>query len=624
MKNYSLAEETLGYVTSQEQSNTDLRFLVGGSKNVLIDYQKKVKTRSGYTRLGAANTALTHVRNAWTWLTSLGQSYPLRQYDDELEVYLGTIDGYAINAWTRVSNGWSTTGKMSHTNWYKASEVMDVQLIVIGDDAIYEWGGGIAVVDSITANTITKKGTKTFAQNHFYTASNKSVICVRTGTEYIYTGGESTTTLTGIADTTGLQAGDILVQKVISSSNTPADGFLNDIIYNFENQVVFGSNTKEIVYISKNNDYTSFTPSSPRVSGEGTTLTLDSTCRGITSLGKILLIGSGKSSIFRAEYEQVTVGDVLAESLKIKKLDVGVNQGFLNQESIVPIGNAIAYLTNEVTLRMIENPDNLTGINPKTFSNPIKPDFDAEKWWNSSYVPDAFGIWYKNILFFSVPQASHLYMLNFVEDADGKLFRFWNPPQVLPVGPMSLIDLQDGNGEQLYGHSNSVPESYLLFDGGSDAQYESMAIEDKIPIESVAIFAYNNYDKRGVLKTFDEYYVEGEITPSTTELNFKLKYDYDGTTQNIDNVIDGSDEDILEGSVGFNSLAQQSLAVNPLGGLLNPPSDARKFRVVFEIAREDFYEIQAIFSTNDTDKYWSIISHGANAEISRRRNINIR
>jgi len=623
MKNYLLSNETLGYVTSQEQSNTDKRFLVSGSKNVQIDYQKKVKSRSGYSRLGAANTALTQNRNAWTWNTSNGFKAPQRFYDDELEVYLGTVDGQAINAWTRVLASWSTTERMRCALWWDTTENIDLQIMVIGDANLYEWNGAVATVDSIEATTITKKGTTTFAQNRFYTTRNKTLICVRTGTEYTYTSGEGTTTLTGITDTTGIIAGDILIQKIVTTSNKPVSGFTNHFIYSFENQLVIGSEDYNEIYISQNDDYDDFTFSSPRIAGEGALLNLDSPNRALSSIGSKLVIFSGKSTLYDVQYETITVGTVLCESLKIKKLDVGINQGALCQEAVVQIGNSIAYLTNEVALRIIESPDNLTGINPKTFSNPIKPDFDAEKWWDSSYKPDAFGIWYKNMLIFSLPQASHVYILNFVEDADGKLFRFWNPPQVLPVGPMSIIDLDDGNGAQLYGHSNSVPETYLLFDGASDGVYSGMEVEDKLPIEAIAIFAYDNMKNRAVLKKFDEYYVEGEITPSTTELEMELDYDYGGVGGKVKRNIDGSDYTILEGAIGYNSLAQQSLATNPLGGLLYAPSDSRKFRVIFELASEDFFERQVKFSTNDVDKYWAIISHGANDKLSPRRPNNI-
>lgn len=616
MTDYSLAEETIGYTTSPDPSNTDKRLLVAGSQNVLIDYQKKVKIRSGYTRLGAANTSLTEIRNAWTWNTSTGGDLSERFYDDELEVYLTTVDTVEINEWTRIKDGWSTTAKMRKDYFFDTGENIDLQIMTQGDANLYEWNGAVAVVDSVTAVTITKKGTTTFAQNRFYSTRNKTVVNVRTGVEYVYTAGESTLTLTGIADTTGIIAGDILVQKVVTRSNAPAASHTNDIIFAFENQIAVGSYSDEEVWLSKNTSYYDFTYSSPRAAGEGGLLTLDNPTRAINSLGSLLLVFSGLSSIFKASFEQIAIGSTLAETLKVKKLNVGVNQGALNHESVVPIGNILAYLTNEVALRTIEDPDNLTGINPKTLSNPIKPDFDAEDW------DDSFGFWYKNILFYSAPQGSRTYMLNFVEDADGKVKRFWNPPQILPVGPMSIID--SGDGPKLHGHSNSVPETNLLFDGGSDGQYENMEVEEKLPINAIAVFAYNHYGKRANLKTFDEYYVEGEITPNTSDLNLAINYDFDGSTQQIERRIDGSDEDILEGQIGLNSLAQQSLATNPLGGLLNPPSDARRFRVIFEIAKEDFFEEQAIFSTNDVDRYWSIISHGSNAKLSPRKPTNKR
>ena len=623
---YSLAELTYGYQTATDESNTDFRLLVSGSKNVLVDFQKKVKSRSGYSRLGSGNTALTEIRNGWTWNTSTGTKLPMRFYDDELEVYLEEVDGYTIDAWTRVMSGLSTTellrsciNKGGNGGWYDTTEKLDLCLMVIANANLYEWTGAVAVVESVTANTITKKSTSTFAENRFYTSRDKTLINVRTGTEFTYTGGETTVTLTGVSGspvTDGMVVGDILVQKVKTRSNLPSASRTNHFIYNFENQIIIGSEDDNLVLGCQNTDLTDWTPSSPRVAGEGFSLTLDSPTRGITSLGSILLIGSGKSSIFKVVFEQVAVGTTLAESVKIKKLDVGVNQGFLNQESIVPVGNTIFYLTNEVALRSIEDPDNLTGINPKTFSNPIKPDFDAEDWDN------AFGMWYKNVLYLSTPDASHLYMLNFVQDADGKLFRFWNPPQVLPVGAMTLIS-KDGV-EQLYGHSNGVPETYLLFDGASDGQYDSMDTADKLPIECRAIYAYNSYKSKGELKNFDEYYIDGEITPATKELNLIIKYDYGGSTGTITKTIDGSVEEILEGQVGFNSLAQQSLAVNPMGGLLNPPTDARKFRVVYEIAKEDFFEMQTEFYSNDVDKYWAVINHGANAKLSKRIATNIK
>jgi len=621
MKNYAISDEVLGYQSSSDPSNTDTRLLMAGSKNVLIDEQRKVITRGGYSRLGVAATTLTATRNAWTWETSTGVERAQRTNDGVLQVWLGTVDGVAIDAWTNVSSAFSTTNKLRQCNWYDTTEKIDVQVMCCGDANLYEWNGAVAVVDSITGTTVTKKGTLTFGQARFYTARNMTFTCVRTGTTYTYTGGTGTTTVTGIADTTGLVAGDILVQTIVTQTNKPAANRTNDVIFGFENQILVGSYSDNLVYVSKNSDYTSVAQSTPRVSGEGATLTLDAPTRAINSVGKLPVVFSGLSFIFKLEYAQITVSTTLAETLKIKRVDAGINQGALSQETVVPIGDSLAYLSNEVALRIIGNPDELRGIDPKTFSNPIKPDFDAEDW------TDAFGIWVKNILIFTAPAGQRMWMLNFLEDADGKLRRFWNPPQTFPIGPMSIFD-PDGDGPRLYGHAYSVAESYLLFDGRSDGQYDGMAAEDKLPIECIAIYppdrkvqGAKSTSDRTRMKTLDEWFVEGEITQNA-EVELTLNYD-EGQTATVDKTIEGDDEDILEGTVAVNSLAQSPLATQPLGGLLVPPSDARRFHVVFDLAREDYFGIGDTYSSNDADFYWAIIARGGNQTLSPRRPITI-
>lgn len=528
----------------------------------------------------------------------------MRFYDDELEVYLGTIDGQVIDAWTRVLASWNTTEIMRADVWWDATENLDLLLMIIGDDNVYEWNGAVAAVLSITGTTVTKKDTTTFAQNRFYTTRNKTLICVRTRTEYTYTGGETTTTLTGIADTTGLVAGDILIQKIVTQSNKPAADRTNDTIFVFENQLCLGSFDDNEIYISQNDDYDDFAYSTPRIAGEGGLLTLDAPSSGIKAAGKILILFSGRSSVFRAEYTEITVSTTLTETLRVKRLDAGVDQGAFSPDTITQISNAIVYLSNEPALRIIENPDNIGGINPKTLSNPIKPDFDAEDFTSAQLT------WYKNAIHLSSPVNSRLYILEFVEDADGKVRRFWQPPQILPIRSFSIY-----NG-LLYAGSNSVAETYNLF--AEDTYSDINSSDEKIPIQAIAAFSYQSFGKRSNLKDFDEYAVEGEISPQTNDLKLTLNYDYGGFTQSVEKIIDGTDSDILAQTLLAASLGQQSLAQNPLGGNLDAPTDTSKFRVIFEIAKEAFHEIQPIFSTNAEDRFWSIISQGANVKLSRR------
>src|SRR3990167_5371923 len=134
MRNYKLSDEVIEYNSALEKTNAPAGTLVATSQNVLISRNRKVSSRRGFTRLGVANSALTDVRNAWTWYTSTGTELAQRFYDDELEVYLGTIDGYAVNAWTRVLNAWNTTEILRPAIWWDTGENLDEQLMVIGDD----------------------------------------------------------------------------------------------------------------------------------------------------------------------------------------------------------------------------------------------------------------------------------------------------------------------------------------------------------------------------------------------------------------------------------------------------------------------------------------------------------
>src|SRR3990167_9286248 len=148
MKSFSLTDETLGYVTAESRVNTDPRYLTAGSKNVLIDRNRKVVIRRGNNRLGVGSITENPIKNMKSWLTSTGRKWLMRNYEDELEIWVPTLDGIAVNAWHRVANGWTTTAVIRFATWWKDAETLDVLLFVQGDDNHYEWGGGVAVVDS--------------------------------------------------------------------------------------------------------------------------------------------------------------------------------------------------------------------------------------------------------------------------------------------------------------------------------------------------------------------------------------------------------------------------------------------------------------------------------------------
>lgn len=608
MKKFSVVNETLEYNTSQDSTNNDERNLVAGSRNVIIDQQRKVRVRNGNTRLGIANTATTGCRGGVTWNTSTGSEFMMRPYDDELEVYLATIDGTPLDAFYRLTNGLPTTGKVRFATWYSDTENLDLLVFVVGNANTYAWGGGVCVVSSVTGTTITKAGSETFGQSRFFTAANKTLVNVRTGVEYTYTGGETTTTLTGVPDTTGIIAGDVLVQKIITNTNSPAANRNNHTIYTYENQLCVASDEDEQVYISKNTSYTDFTFSSPRLPGEGALLTLDDPAKAFGELEEKLIIFAGKSSIYQVNSTEITVGTTLTESLKVQKYQTGEGQSAQSQEVVVQTNNTIVYLSYEPAVREILSPRELEGGGaPRTLSNPIKPDIDAETW------TDAVAIWSKNAYWLSAPEYGHVYILEYREDADGKLRRFWQAPQTMFIGAWVTLD------DDLYGHSSAVPETYRIMNPEAFSDVNSE--DEKVAYRCVAKFAYRNFGDRARLKNFDEYFIEGEISPSTNILH-TLYYDFGGNSRSIETTIEGDNFDILEETLANVALGQQPIGQNVLGGAVSAPEGSAKFRAIIEIAKEDFFEMQEIFETDDTDKYWSVIARGQNTQMSNRQPIN--
>ena len=610
--NYSLTNEFLGYVTAEDETKLSPKYLRSGSKNVLIDREKKCGIRAGYTFALETGEGSHSCKSGSNWLNSSGTNILWRfNSDDALDVFIGTVDGSTLNSWYTIQTGLDDTYPVRATPWYNATEKLDELLFVNHGSTLRRWNGAVAVVSSSSsgAATVTKAGTTTFAQNRFYTSGNKSFICVRTGTEYAYTGGETTTTLTTVT-TSGsfdLVAGDILYQKIVSNSNIPESGYVTDNIFQFNNNVFYSSEGDNRVFMSLNTAPTTFTPSSPRIAGEGNTFTLDGAGAkfGVIAGKVVMFVGD---LAYLPTFTPITVGSTLAETIVIQVRSFGTNQGAHSQETIVQVDDAIVMLSKEPALRLYESFEQISDRTIKSLSNPIKPDFDEEDWTN------AVGAWHGSRVFMHSRVNSLTYILEWVEDADGNVRRYWNPPQTFPIGAFA----QDSG--YLYSLSSADGKTLLLFNGSSDYSYDfSGATSAKTPIEAIMKLAYNPFGKRGNLKTHDELMVEGEISPNTNDLLCQLEYDFGGATAINEQYINGGDLDIILESLEMTSLGQQSLGASPIGGGLSDPAPGSHFQTILEYAPDDYYLLGINFSTNELDRTWSIMSVGPNVRLSNRR-----
>ena len=194
-KKFQTVLETKGYVTLKDKTNIDPRFLVSGSQNMLINDEEKVVTRKGYTLKGASSTVLNAIESAFDWQTSSNTILNLRGEDGTLAVFLGTIDGVVVDAWTDIEDGFTDAGFV-FAPWWDTGENLDILLFVVGTTSLLNWSGGVTTLASATSNTLVKNGSVVWQDTRFLTAGTRKVVI--NGTVYTYTGGESTTTLTAV------------------------------------------------------------------------------------------------------------------------------------------------------------------------------------------------------------------------------------------------------------------------------------------------------------------------------------------------------------------------------------------------------------------------------------------
>lgn len=577
MKDFKLTKKFKGYVSKKDITNIDNEYLVAPSKNSYINDGEKVSSRPGFTILGASNSATTPILFSDTWNTSTGVEIPLRAYDDELEFLLS-------GTWTRVKNGWSSTS-FQGTTWWDNTEKLDRYILVNGDSNLYSWNGAYATIASTTVNTITKTGTETFGESRFFTSANKKIMI--NGTEYTYTGGEGTTTLTGVTpDPTGEANGSLMVQSMVTTSNKPSSGFKNHVIGVLNNQIYVGDSTKRQVYISKNSDFTDFAFASPRLPGTGALLTPDSPPVAFKALEDEMYVGAGKDEWYKVTFK--LSADLQNESVEIKKINTAPLQGPKNTNAVERIKNDIVFITNEPTLDTLGRIQNVDEVKSTPISDDIKNDFDAYDFSSGASIQ-----YYKNQIFVAIPSSSVV----LVYDLQNK---FWQPPWYMAINNFSIID------GQLVGHSAQVAESYTLLTGNND---------NGNPIDASAYFGYFSGSERANLKTMDEYYTEGYIS-SNTELNLVLKYDFGGFTTTISKTIEGTDTGLIYQTNADGSLGKEPIGSNPLGSIVDSVLDIPKFRVFHELSRNDFYEIQVVYGSNQVDAQWELLAHGGNITLS--------
>lgn len=580
-ENYRVAENFRGYTNKLDPSSVASNYLIKGSRNTLITYAGTIEPRGGLTVIGNKGTARNPVISSDDWLRSSNGYINWRALADSFQILYN-------DTWTEIFSA-SGLRKVRTAVFWEAAENKDILLIAKGDSDVISWNGALATFASATTNTITLQGSETWAEKRFLLTRDKKIILG--GVEYTYTGGEATTTLTGVTpDPTsgGHSAGDLIYQKIATDANTVSANYNIDLIYSLRNQIWYGSETDHNVFVSANNDYTNITIPSPRNPGDPFDMILDAPPTGFVAKRDVMYISAGSNLWYQVNYK--LSADTANETLEVTRLDTSVLSAALNQEMIVPIKRNIAYVSQEPELDVLERVENLDTPDARPLSDMIKLDFDSYNFSGGQ------SILYQNIIFISLPEENLVLMYDLKNDR-------WQPPQDLAISSFSIIN------EKLVGHSSEGDISYLLLEGDSD---------DGSTINATARLAYRHYGRRFDQKTFSKWGHTGYVQPGTDlEVNYYI--DYGGATAIMPRTISGNtsrgryipqEEDA--------SIGKRSLGKRGLGTVFNKIIDIPKFVNVHTIKVEDFVEVSIEYTTKGIGKYWSILATGGNVKTSPR------
>lgn len=602
-KEFSLVSSyKLGYRNREDVTNLPPGVLIVGSQNVLTNVSERVQIRQGYALDGAVSAVNAPVASSFDWLTKQNGERHLRaclltSAANDGKLQYRYVDSSGAVTWRDLITG-LTSVSYNFTTFWDSTENLRVALFVNGASQIQEWNGAITTFASATANTVTKQGTDTWLDTGFYTTGTRSIVI--NGVSATYTGGEGTTTLTGVSvDFSASAVGSVIHQGVKTTSNSAMSGitstFPNGLISTMNNQVFVGALTSSVMYMSAVNDYTNYTPSATRQVGEGDSLILDQNLVAFHVQGNenlaTMYVSAGTDIWYKITFTDfVSVVGPSGQLLGAVPIKTGKRQGAISQAFVSGMKNNTISVSNEPTIDLMGVMENyLTQIQTKNISDPIKLDVDSYDFTDGSIF------YFQYYIYVAVPKEGLVLAYNLATNS-------WDAPQTLPISRFYIVD-----GE-LYGHSYNTSESYKLFTGYADRVYPGFA---GFPIDAKAKFSYQNFGTRHALKNANSFYIEGYINTNTTLL-CTITYELDGcaTTKTFDVV--GSDTQIVciprdSGSLGKSSLGKEKLGGSGSTSIQNLPP---KFRVEKTFDNTNFFECSFSFEILGTDQNFQLLAFG--------------
>lgn len=592
----------LGYRSREDITNLPPGVMVKGSQNALTNVSERIQIRKGYALDGAVSSINAPILSSFDWLTRGNGEVHLRagfltSAGNDGKLQYRYVDSNGAVTWRDLTASLTTVG-YNFTTFWDTTENLRECLFVNGTSNIFKWNGAVTTFASATSNTLTKQGTDSWSDAGFYTVLSGRSITIN-GVTATYSGGESTTTLTGVSvDFSATAVGSIINQAVVTTANSSMTGitstFTNGLISVLNNQIFLGSLTSSVLWISKVNSFTDYSSSSPRQSGEGASLILDGNLVALIPQENYMYVSAGLDLWYNVSFSlQTSTVGISYEEVDALPLKTGNLQGAWSQAFTSHMKNNIIMVSNEVTIDMFGRIEDYFGTpQTKNISDSIKNDIDSYDFTDGSIAYHRFYI------YVAVPKEELVLVYNLATSS-------WESPQTIPVSRFYIVD-----GE-LYGHSYLTSESYQLFTGYADRVYPGFA---GFPIDFKAYFSYQNFGVRAYPKSANAFYIEGYINANTI-ITCRFVRELDGCQTMYSGTVNGLDAQIVclskdQGSLGKTSLGKQKLGGAGAVSVQNLPP---KFRVIKTFTSVNFYEAQVQFEILGVDQRCEFLAFGTNA-----------
>lgn len=590
-----------GYVSSVDKTNIAENLLVRGSQNVYKKLSGTLAVRPGQKRQGAADTTASACSSEFVWDTSWGVTYTLVISNSKLYVVYNKVWYVLLSSLTKT--------RYVFDKWWDNTLKKDDALFVNGTDNIFSWGGGYGLIASTTANTIVLD--RTIALSMLPTASGSVVV---NGTTYAYTGSGGST-LTGVTPTpVGEANASAVFEAVVTHTSKPAAGFAGDYIKVISNQAYIGSYTSRLCYISKNTDYTDFTVPTPRVSGSAELIILDGNGKGIGVRQGNACLGYGTNGWSIISFSDISNNNIVTNVTKKTDKPVAILQAPYAHEFIDSVGDNLIYLSQDQQVREFGDFNNAFVSVYPSLSQEIATELSAETFTGGGLR--CIG----EFIYVTAPNSGKVYLRQerTKVDPNGTVVseKLWHSPFIWNA---TRIDQISG---VVVDFSNANPQIYQLWDTGQ--WHDDSPSDENLPYSCVAAFGYRGEQRRQGLWSFDKQYTEGYLTAGTS-LNLLMNYDYQGSRNAINVVVNSADWPAYLFETPLASMGDNTMGDEPLGngGITDTANDADslpKFRKINSLPIINCNEWQPVYYSDAVDAQWELLAIASNAEVDPVQN----